>query len=363
MVFIGWRLWTWDEVEKGSVPGMVGVGDAVRADARDGGSEGDQGLEKWMSSDLMAEFGVASENKSSEPRVSGVGASVAMGRYEIQEGRGGMKMVRLLHDPSSQVVEIYEFGATVTSWKVRNGEEMFFTSEQATFDRTKPIRAGIPICFPQFGPYGDLPTHGFARATDWKLKETTVLEDGSVNAVFQIDSSTTSPLIAQWGKSFTAEYNVILSYAGIETGLKVVNTGSEPLDFTMAFHNYFAVSDIANTFVFGLEACSFKDRLQGDAESVSKEDDGSGMILSKETDSIFMNTVEELAIFDSGTLKVYKIKKTPNLPDCTLWNPFGSKGADPGWRSFICLEPAAVASPVQLAPGEEWYGAQLLGVE
>lgn len=34
------------------------------------------------------------------------------------------------------------------------------TSKVADFSGQKPIRGGIPLCFPQFGPYGPLVQHG-----------------------------------------------------------------------------------------------------------------------------------------------------------------------------------------------------------
>lgn len=64
---------------------------------------------------------------------------------------------------------IYLHGACVQSWRIGNYEALF-TSEEAKWDKSKPIRAGIPICWPQFGPYGKLPTHGFARSTDWEVR-------------------------------------------------------------------------------------------------------------------------------------------------------------------------------------------------
>lgn len=68
---------------------------------------------------------------------------------------------------------MYLMGATVQSWKVGE-KECFFTSDVADFSGKKAIRAGIPICFPQFGPYGDLPTHGFARVTNWEVRKAVV---------------------------------------------------------------------------------------------------------------------------------------------------------------------------------------------
>jgi glucose-6-phosphate 1-epimerase len=68
--------------------------------------------------------------------------------------------VTLTHGDSE--VTIYHFGASLTSWKYK-GSERIFTSEKAIYTGPKAIRGGIPLVFPQFGPNGPLPQHGFAR--------------------------------------------------------------------------------------------------------------------------------------------------------------------------------------------------------
>ena len=48
-------------------------------------------------------------------------------------------------------------------------------SGSSLFAENKPIRGGVPICFPWFGPReGDpkSPAHGFARLTDWSVVKT-----------------------------------------------------------------------------------------------------------------------------------------------------------------------------------------------
>ena len=49
---------------------------------------------------------------------------------------------------SGESVIVHLFGATVTSWKLANGEEQLFLSEKAHLDGSKPIRGGIPLVFP-----------------------------------------------------------------------------------------------------------------------------------------------------------------------------------------------------------------------
>lgn len=224
------------------------------------------------------------------------------------------------------------------------------------------VRAGIPLCFPQFGP-GPLAQHGFARIATWEVVFAGTLDDGSVQTVMAISSDTDNEVIRQWGHAFTAEYAVTLSPTGLETSLRVVNTGTTAFDFTAAFHNYFAVTNVSEARVFGVESLPFQDRLADGATGTEAADGGAGYLVDKAVDKLYVGAPEELAVFDFGALKVLKIKKSATLPDVALWNPFGEGGCDGGWKNFVCVEPAAAADKVVLEAGEEWLGAQLLGVE
>lgn len=51
---------------------------------------------------------------------------------------------------SGESVTINLYGATVTSWKLANGQEQLFLSEKAALDGSKAIRGGIPLVFPVF---------------------------------------------------------------------------------------------------------------------------------------------------------------------------------------------------------------------
>lgn len=255
------------------------------------------------------------------------------------------------------------YGAAITSWTTR-GEDHFWLSDTNKWEPGgKAIRGGIPICFPQFGPYGDLVQHGFARVSEWDVRSTTVNEDGSVSAVFGLSSDTPQGEMDKWGFKFDAEYTVTLSFAGLETKLAVTNKDEKPFEFTCAFHNYFKTTGVKDARIFGYEGCKFLNRLDADKEMPAEEDTGAGILLQQETDRIYLDVPEELAIFDFASLKVLKIKKTPTLANATLWNPYGAEGADPGWKNFVCIEPACITNPASVQPGETWVGAQLLGVE
>jgi glucose-6-phosphate 1-epimerase len=62
--------------------------------------------------------------------------------------------------------EIYLLGAHVAGFQ-KNGEPpLLFMSEASQFVVGKPIRGGVPIVFPWFGPREGRALHGFARVTE-----------------------------------------------------------------------------------------------------------------------------------------------------------------------------------------------------
>ncbi|MDO9616031.1 MAG: D-hexose-6-phosphate mutarotase, partial [Bacteroidota bacterium] len=49
--------------------------------------------------------------------------------------------------------DICLYGAHVTSFKPRNSMEILWMSPDSSFEEGTPIRGGIPVCFPWFGPH------------------------------------------------------------------------------------------------------------------------------------------------------------------------------------------------------------------
>lgn len=86
------------------------------------------------------------------------------GNVQFKEGYGGLYSVDIVNQFASSEVSLY--GAHILSYKPVNGKELLWLSENSFFTEGKPIRGGVPLCFPWFGPNAsnnNLPPHGFAR--------------------------------------------------------------------------------------------------------------------------------------------------------------------------------------------------------
>lgn len=156
--------------------------------------------------------------------------------------------------PSGDSVQVYLYGATVTSWKTSDGVERLFLSTAAVLDGSKPIRGGIPLVFPVFGPppknhqTSQLPQHGFARNSNWEFLGSSSSENTSTKAddSVKLDFGLSSAMLSEdnrkkWPLEFGLVYSVTLSKGKLEVQLHVQNKDEKAFDFQVLFHSYFTV--------------------------------------------------------------------------------------------------------------------------
>ncbi|XP_058739296.1 putative glucose-6-phosphate 1-epimerase [Vicia villosa] len=67
---------------------------------------------------------------------------------EVTKDKNGIGHV-VLRNPRGASATVSLHGGQVLSWKTERGEELLFSSTKAIFSPPKPVRGGIPICFPQ----------------------------------------------------------------------------------------------------------------------------------------------------------------------------------------------------------------------
>ncbi|PVU87948.1 hypothetical protein BB561_006104 [Smittium simulii] len=257
----------------------------------------------------------------------------------------------VLIDSSDSAVEIHPHGATITSW-VAGGKQRLFLSKKAILDGSKPIRGGIPLVFPQFGP-GKLKQHGFARDTVWELLGYKDQSDG-VKAKFLL-SENSSTLGSLWPYKFRLVYTILLSQSSLKLSFELKNTDQNPFSFTTLFHTYFVTSDIENVRVNNLEQTIYDDKIE---KSVDNKETSDAIRFTKSVDRVYKNTVDELKVTISNDESILITKK--NLNDIVLWNPWAeiAKGmsdfGDEEYKTMFCAEAGSVSTPIELQPGNDW---------
>jgi len=258
-------------------------------------------------------------------------------------------------------VVVHKLGATVISWLCDN-REVLFLSSKAVFDNKKAIRGGIPVVFPNFGPWDLGPQHGFARISMWEL---TSQNKGSdvCSAEFKLVNDSVSE--AMWNHKFSLIYKVELSKAtGLTTSLNITNTGNDEFDFTTLLHTYIRVNDINTTSVSNLTGLKYDDKLKGGSEF---NENSQQVSVVGGSDRVYKQTPTSHEISDTtGSLKV-EITKI-NLRDTVVWNPWIENAQkmsdfdDEGYKCMMCVEPGAVSERISLKPAESRQFSQTIKV-
>ena len=271
----------------------------------------------------------------------------------IEAGQGGLR--RVVVDAARAKAEIYLHGAHVTHFQPRGQKPVLFMSGKSLFEAGKPIRGGVPICFPWFGPRQDGrpgPLHGFARLQEWELPGAETASDGTVEIGLRFVSSAATR--EQWDGDFEMNYRVRVGVAlGLE--LRVRNTSNRPIRIEEALHTYLAVSDVRQVSIEGLAGMTYSDRVGTPHTEI---EDTAPIRITAETDRIYLNTRSKCVVHDPGWQRRLVVEKTGS--DATVvWNPWIAKAkampdfGDDEWPGMLCIETCNVREhAVTIAPGQ-----------
>ena len=271
----------------------------------------------------------------------------------LDQGHGGLPRLSVATVPCT--AEVYLHGAHLCRWQPRGqAQPVLWMSRASRFEAGAPIRGGVPICFPWFGPKaGDpsVPVHGVARISPWTLVRAEVEPDGTAVIVLSLASNAApQPAAPQaFTLTFTARLGESLSMA-----LTAANTGQTPLTFEEALHTYFAVSDVRRVSVDGLAGATFIDKTDAGAR---KTQDAAPIAIVAETDRLYLNTSAPVTLADPGFGRRIIVSKTGSLAS-VVWNPWVAKSrampdfGDDEWPGMICIETANAADhAITLQPG------------
>jgi glucose-6-phosphate 1-epimerase len=266
------------------------------------------------------------------------------GVVSIDPGAHGMPRVTVTA-PAAEA-HVYLHGAHVTHYRPRGGTPVLFLSNESHFAPDKPIRGGVPVIFPWFGPHPADPTkpaHGWARTRPWTLRNVTEGADrggvGLTLSLGQID-----------GFALTCRVRV---GPELRLELEVQNVGHAPLKFGEALHTYLAVSDVRQARVEGLDGRAYLDKVDG----MKRKTQSGPVTITGETDRVYLDTPEEVTVHDPGAGRRLTVSKEGSA-STVVWNPWVEKAkklpdfGDDEWPRMLCVETANVAeNAVTIAPG------------
>jgi glucose-6-phosphate 1-epimerase len=269
----------------------------------------------------------------------------------LDTGRGGL--ARLSIDTPACAAELYLHGAHLCRWQPRHqAHPVLWMSESSRFEAGAPIRGGVPICFPWFGPKaGDpaAPVHGVARVSPWNLDGVALQPDGSVVVRLGLacGPQQTTHLPHEVGLALEFRLGATLSMA-----LSVTNPGTAPVTFEEAFHTYFSVGDVRHVSAAGLEGATYADKVDGGTRKTQPDEP---VTIGAETDRLYLDTGTAVTLTDPALGRSLRVEKTGSR-STVVWNPWVAKSkampdfGDDEWPGMICIETANAADNAVTLP-------------
>jgi glucose-6-phosphate 1-epimerase len=264
--------------------------------------------------------------------------------------------------PDGAEATVLLHGGQIVSWIPAGDQERFYLSPMAVAGDGKSVRGGVPVIFPQFSDRGPLPRHGFARDRRWQWVES-VRRGGVAIAVLRLSDDARTRAI--WPHAFEAELTLVISGLQLDIELAVTNTGQVgvdlPFSFSAALHSYLLVDDVRRAKLGGLFAVHYTDNNTGKQQHQEIDP----FSFAGEIDRTYDGVTQPLSL---ATAMGRMVIANEGFPDVVVWNPGPAKAAamadlpDDDWLSMLCVEAAAVHTPVTLAPGQEWTGRQSFSV-
>ena len=274
-----------------------------------------------------------------------------------QPGDAGLPMLLVENRQARAVIALQ--GAHVMSFQPKGQREMLWVSPKTLFESGKPIRGGIPLCLPWFGPHSEDKTwlHGFARTRQWTLVGSNTLADGATRLVLELSGDAT--LCALWPHDFLFHLEIVVGKT-LRLEMTVENRGQAPAPLAFAFHTYFAVPDVAQAVISGLEGTSFIDKTDNLARKTQQGD----VTISAMTDRVYLDVPAKQRIkSEDGAITI----ESPSR--CAIvWNAWhndkniGDIG-EGNHVGYVCVERGDVADhAVTLAPGAPYRCWMVLGL-
>ena len=150
----------------------------------------------------------------------------------------------------------------------KEGQPLLFLSQCSRFAENEPIRGGIPVIFPWFGPREGMAQHGFARTKNWDLKEFVPAADGSVSVRLALPDCPE----ASGFPPFTADYIVTVNES-LTLQLIVTNKSkTEAFTFENCLHTYFEVGSISGVSIPGLQGAEYLDKVADFAQKKEEQE-------------------------------------------------------------------------------------------
>ena len=240
-------------------------------------------------------------------------------------------------DHSSCAVQISLHGAHVLGWTPAGHEPVLYLSPRAIFEQGKPVRGGIPVCWPWFSHHPDDPAkpfHGFARVLPWELVE---CEDEGGCVALRLALRATAATRELWAYDFEA-FVEIRAGAELNVALVTHNPGHDPRTEGGALHTYLRVGEVTQTSILGLDGTTYRDAT---AKGMRHLQEGA-LHIDREIDRLY-EPREDVIVLDPSLRRKLIVHKH-GASTAVVWNPWIDKSItltdlpDEDYHRFVCVE-------------------------
>ena len=232
-------------------------------------------------------------------------------------------------------------GAHIISYVPAGEKDLLWVSKKSHMTPGKPIRGGVPVCWPWFGSSDKQgwPGHGFARLETWEIAEVSSLDSGATRVVLKLDSAMREFPMSEF--PFTL-HMIFTVGSTLEMTLVMVNKSDKPVTVGCALHTYFAVSDARKIAVSGLDGVGYFDYRVSSTKfdgNVQKGD----LKIAEEVDYVYFPAPGATEIVDPGWGRIVKIEKSGS-ESTVVWNPWIEKSkvmpdyGDEEYPEMVCVE-------------------------
>jgi glucose-6-phosphate 1-epimerase len=271
------------------------------------------------------------------------------GRVAFASGNDGLP--KIVVTTKSSTAEIYLHGAHVTHFQKIGEPPLLFLSEKSFFAPDKPIRGGVPICFPWFGNRDDEPSHGFARIVEWQLIKTSATENSAT-----LHFALPQILGRENWKNLRTEFVVTVSETLTMELISTNESCDEKIEFENCLHTYFHVGDIGVVSISGLQGAHYLDNAAG-GNGERKIQSELILQIERETNRLYLDTTSAVEIRDEIFKRTIRVEKSGSN-STVVWNPWTTQKLpddfDPAeHKKMICVESGNVKqNKISLAPGK-----------
>jgi glucose-6-phosphate 1-epimerase len=283
------------------------------------------------------------------------------GHLSFKAGVGGLPVVCISNAHASGTVSV--LGGQVTAFQPHGHEPVLWMSGRSYHEVGKPIRGGIPVCWPWFGPHPTdpgKPSHGFVRTRLWSVVGAEIVAGGATQV--RLSTADAEDTRALWPHRFELEIVVTIGEE-LRTDLIVRNRGDEQWTCTAALHTYLTVGDLARIAIHGLDGCWY------DEGSTEPRRQQGAVTIGSEVDRIYFDTISPCTVEDPGLGRRIRIAKAGSR-STVVWNPWVEKArrmpdfGDDEYPRMVCVETANTRyDPATVPPGGEHRLSAVIAVE